>query len=44
MAVALQFSLTYPNVPAYAALKIVDYTDEVELESSKENSCGAMAR
>jgi hypothetical protein len=28
MAKTLQFSLNYPNVPAYAALKIVDYTDD----------------
>jgi hypothetical protein len=28
IAVALEFSLTYPDVPAYAALKIADYTDD----------------
>jgi hypothetical protein len=28
MAKSLQLSLTYPDVPAYAALKIADYTDD----------------
>jgi hypothetical protein len=28
MAKALQFSLVYPDVPDYAALKIADYTDD----------------
>jgi hypothetical protein len=36
MALALQFSLTYPDVPAYAALKIADYTDDEAQDRNRQ--------
>jgi hypothetical protein len=36
MAKALQFSLTYPNVPAYAALKIADYKDDEAQDRNRQ--------
>jgi hypothetical protein len=51
MAKSLQFSLTYPNVPAYDEAQdrnrqkyLSKKRCHVERESSKENSWGAMAR
>jgi hypothetical protein len=36
MAKALQFSLTFPDVPAYAALKIADYTDDEAQDRNRQ--------
>jgi hypothetical protein len=36
MAVALQLSLTYPDVPAYAALKIADCTDDEAQDRNRQ--------
>jgi hypothetical protein len=36
MAKPLQFSLTYPDVPAYAALKIADYTDDEAQDRNRQ--------
>jgi hypothetical protein len=36
MAKALQFSLIYPDVPAYAALKIADYTDDEAQDRNRQ--------
>jgi hypothetical protein len=36
MAKALKFSLMYPDVPAYAALKIADYTDDEAQDRNRQ--------
>jgi hypothetical protein len=36
MAKSLQFSLTYHDMPAYAALKIADYTDDEAQDRNRQ--------